>query len=86
MQAREIAQALGRRGGKARAKRLSAAERQRIASLGGQARARSFEIARRIADNFRYVAVVRELQPGRQAVTRLKAFDGPVPGLYRSRS
>ena len=86
MQAREIAQALGRRGGKARAKRLSAAERQRIASLGGRARARSFEIARRIADNFRYVAAVRELQPRRETLTRLKTFDGPVPGLYRSRS
>ena len=61
MKTQDMAKALGQRGGQARARRLLAEEKQRIASLGGQARAESFLLKRRIAKNFRYVAVVREL-------------------------
>ena len=61
MNASQMARALGRRGGRARGKRLSRAEKKRIASLGGKARARSLLAARRISDNFRYVAVLDEL-------------------------
>ncbi len=86
MNAREIARVLGSRGGHARARRLSADDRQRIASLGGQARRRSFESARRIADNFRYVASINELQARSQKVPKLKTFAGPLPGVYASRS
>jgi len=42
--------------------------------------------ARRIAANFRYVAAVNELRRRRVAVRRLKAFAGPLPGIYRSRA
>jgi len=84
MNAREIARALGRRGGRARARRLSAAERSRVASLGGKARAASVVAARRIAVNLSYAAVLRELQ-GPTDVTRLRTFDGPLPGVDPSR-
>jgi hypothetical protein len=81
MKTREMARMLGRRGGQARARRLSAAERTRIASLGGEARRRSLEAARRVADNLAYAAAVAELR-GRRRVTRMKTFKGPLPGLY----
>ena len=85
MSTRDAARELGRRGGHARARRLSREERQRIASLGGQARRHSLELARRITDNLRYAATVVELQ-GRPDVVRVKAFKGPLPGLYPKRS
>ena len=81
MNASDMARALGRRGGRARSRRLSAAEKKRVASLGAQARLRSLDAARRIADNFRYAAAVAELGE-RPAVRRVKAFAGPLPGLY----
>lgn len=82
MNARTMARALGRRGGRARAQRLSREDRRRVASLGGKARLRSLQAARRIADNLRYVAVLRELHGRPARVTRLSAFDGPLPGVY----
>ena len=81
MNASDMARALGRRGGRARGRRLSAAEKKRIASLGAQARLRSLHAARRIADNFRYAAAVADLR-GRPAVGSVKTFAGPLPGLY----
>jgi hypothetical protein len=78
------ARILGRRGGQARAERLSAEERRRIASLGGQARMRAIRIVRRMADTLDYAAAVAELQ-GRPAVVRMKTFKGPLPGLYPGR-
>ena len=82
MNATEMARALGRKGGRARGRRLSAAERKRIASLGGKARAQSLQAARRIADNFRYAAAVEGLRGHPAAVRRLSAFAGPLPGIY----
>jgi len=84
MDSREIARALGRRGGRTRAKRLSASERERIASLGGKARATSLLAARRIAANLRYAALLRDLRRPTD-VKRLRAFEGPLPGIYPSR-
>jgi hypothetical protein len=81
-----IAKELGRRGGHVRAARLSAAERTRIASLGAAARRQSFEVARRIADNFKYAAAMTSLRGGASAVTRMKRFAGPLPGIYRKGS
>lgn len=81
MDTREMARALGRRGGKARARNLSADDRRRIAALGGAARRRSLDAAQRHADNFMYAAMVRELQPP-PPVKRVRTFDGPLPGLY----
>lgn len=81
MDTREMARALGRRGGRARARNLSSDERRRIAALGGAARRRSLKLAQRHRDNFVYAAIVLELQP-RPRVDRMRTFDGPLPGLY----
>ena len=77
----EMARALGRKGGKARAARLVPAEKRRIAALGGRARALSLHAGRRIAENFRYVEVMDALRP-RPPVMRLHVFAGPLPGLH----
>ena len=82
MNARDMARALGRRGGRIRAQRLSAARKKQIASLGGTARARSLQVARRIEDNFRYAAAVASLRGPARTVTRRKQFDGRLPGIY----
>ena len=82
MNASEMARALGRSGGRARGKRLSAADKKRIASLGGKARFQSLQATRRIADNFRYAAVLDDLRGQPTAVRRLSAFAGPLPGIY----
>ncbi len=82
MNASHMARALGRRGGRARSQRLSVAEKKRIASLGGQARLQSRQAARRIADNFRYAAVLADLRGHPAAVRRLRRFAGPLPGVY----
>lgn len=76
-----MARALGRRGGRARARNLTAEQRRRIAALGGVARRRSFDFARRHSDNFTYAAVVLELQPPPR-VEGMRTFNGPLPGLY----
>lgn len=82
MNPREIARALGRRGGRMRARRLSVEDRRRIASLGGKARLHSLSAARRIADNLRYAAAFVELRGQSPHVTRLRAFEGRLPGIY----
>jgi hypothetical protein len=82
MDTKAMARALGRRGGQARARRLSARERARIASLGGQARRRAIEATRRIDDNFRYAAAVDALHGKPPRVVRVRTFDGPLPGIY----
>lgn len=81
----EAARVLGRKGGQSRARRLSVAEKKRIASLGGNARRQSLEAARRIADNFRYAEMFGEFR-GAPAVTRLRAFAGRLPGIYLTRA
>lgn len=77
-----MARALGRRGGRARAERLSAEARRRIASLGGRSRSRSLQAARRVAENLAYAAAILELRGGPAEVTRMKTFPGPLPGIY----
>jgi len=86
MNASEMAKVLGRKGGRTRARRLSVAQRKRIASLGGQARRESLEAARRIAANFRYAAVLDELRGQQATVERLRVFAGPLPGIYSTGS
>jgi hypothetical protein len=81
MNPRDMARALGRRGGRARARNTTADDRRRIAALGGAARRRSLELARRHADNFIYAAMVLELQPP-PPVERMRTFAGPLPGIY----
>lgn len=80
------AKEMGRRGGQARAQRLSAERRRQIASLGGTARHRSLLVARRIDENLRYAAAVLELRGTPTEVVRVMAFDGRLPGLYPDRS
>lgn len=81
-----MARAMGRRGGLARARRLSVERRRQIASLGGQARHRSLLLARRIADNLLYAAAIEELRGGPREIRRVRTFTGPLPGLYPDRS
>lgn len=82
MNTRDMAKALGRRGGQSRAQRLPAARREQIASLGGTARARSLKVTRRIDDNFRYAAAVASLHGSSRVRTRRTRLDGRLPGLY----
>jgi hypothetical protein len=77
-----LARALGQRGGLSRARRLPAVDKARIASMGGHARRESLRIARRIADNFHYLAAVDELRP-LPAVRRLRTCRARLPGIYR---
>jgi hypothetical protein len=79
-----LARALGRRGGLSRARRLTPAHKARIASLGGHARRESLQAARRIADNFHYLAAVLELRPA-PPVKRLRECRARLPGIYRPR-
>jgi hypothetical protein len=81
MKASAIAKLLGRRGGRARAVRISSAEKRRIASLGGKARLESLEAERRILRNLRYAALVGELR-GRRPPKRVRRVTGRLPGLY----
>jgi hypothetical protein len=76
---------MGRRGGQARARRLSAERRREIASLGGRARSSSLVAARRILENLDYAAAVVELRGGPARVVRMKSFSGRLPGLYPER-
>jgi hypothetical protein len=86
MDVSEIAKALGRRGGQARSARLSAADKQRIAGLGGRARRQSLEAARRIADNFRYADAVAELRGRKVVVKRSRTVTERLPGIYPGRA
>jgi len=65
-----------------RALRLPPGDRRRIASLGGKARAKSLQTARRIDANLRYAALLPDLQGASTEVERLGSFEGPLPGIY----
>ena len=80
-----MARMLGRRGGRTRARRLTPGRKQQIASLGGAARARSLEAARRIDTNLRYATAVVVLRGPADPVVRMKRFGGRLPGIYRGR-
>jgi len=81
----ELAATLGRRGGRARAARLSPERRRQIAAAGAAARRQSLEAARRIAVNFRYAAAVQQLRGLRAPVRRVSACRAPLPGIYPER-
>jgi hypothetical protein len=85
MNTRDMARALGRRGGRARARNLTADERRRIAALGGAARRRSLEAGERLTANFVYAAIVRELQglPVGQGTTDVDEVAHLTSGLQR---
>lgn len=81
-----MARAMGRRGGRARARRLSPERRRQIASLGGQARQSSLLAARRLVENLLHAAAVEELRGEAREILRMKTFNGRLPGLYERRS
>lgn len=81
----ELAAALGRRGGQARAARLSPERRREIAAAGAAARRASLEAARRIEVNFRYRDLVLALAPPAPKVRRVATCRGPLPGIYPER-
>ena len=56
-----FAKALGKRGGLARARRLSPEKKKAIASLGGIARSESNSIVKKIEENFRYLETIRQM-------------------------
>ena len=68
-----------------RALLLSVGERRRIASAGGKARSTSLQAARRIAANLRYAALLQDLRGQSTDVRRLRAFEGPLPGIYATK-
>jgi len=78
----ELAAALGRRGGRARAARLSPERRREIAARGAAARKQSLEAARRIEINFRYAAAVAELRGPAPPVRRVSRCRTRLPGIY----
>lgn len=80
-----MARAMGRRGGRARARRLSAERRREIASLGGRARQRSLLATRRLVENLLFAAAALALRPEGPKVLRTKTFTGQLPGLYDHR-
>ena len=81
----DLAAALGRRGGMARAARLSPDRKRQIAAAGADARRRSLEAARRIAVNFSYVAAVEALRGAPPAVRRVTTCRHRLPGIYPER-
>lgn len=82
MDASAIARELGRRGGRARAGRLTAERRRQIAVLGGRARQASLLVTRRLEENLLYAAATAELRGETSKVLRMRSFTGRLPGLY----
>lgn len=77
----DMARSLGRKGGRARAARLSTEDRKRIASMGGKARLESLRAARRMVETLRYAAAVEALQARAGVVERVNTFEGPLPSI-----
>jgi hypothetical protein len=77
-----LAKIPGRLGGRARAKRLSVEHKKKIASLGGRSRSKSLQAARRIVENFLYVAAIRDLAGKSYKIRRVKTFKNRLPGIY----
>ncbi len=80
----DLARMLGQRGGRARAARLTDARKRHIAALGGRARRDSLQAARRISENFRYVAAMDALRGGRPRAKQLAAVAGRLPDVSRT--
>lgn len=81
MNINNIAKKLGQRGGRARAKKLGAKERSRIASQGGEARAESYRAKRIIEENFAYLEFIESFLP-KPKVKRVSQVQGRLPGIY----
>lgn len=77
----QIAKTLGRKGGLARAKKLSAEQRKKIAARGGYVKSISAKAERRILDNLLWLDTLRELRkaPPVKSVSRISY---KLPGIY----
>lgn len=83
MNTRQIAKALGRKGGLARAKKLSAEQRRKIAALGGEVKALSNKANDRIESNFRFARTMKLLRKT-PAVISVSRINNPLPEIYVS--
>jgi len=81
MNASQIARTLGRKGGLARAKKLSKEQRKKIASLGGRTKALSAKAQERIESNFRFAETLKLLRPAPK-VKSVSHAKRPLPGVY----
>lgn len=81
MKLKNMAKELGRRGGRARARKLSTEQKVKIASLGGSTRAQSFLLAKRIRENFAYFEIVQTLAPKRSQVSRVSVVRNKLPEI-----
>ncbi|PIR25193.1 MAG: hypothetical protein COX62_08075 [Deltaproteobacteria bacterium CG_4_10_14_0_2_um_filter_43_8] len=81
MSLHQYAKILGRRGGQARAKTLSAEQKKNIAAQGAKARIQSLQIAQRIETNFRYLKAIHELSLPPKVKSR-KTAPEKLPGVY----
>ncbi len=79
MNASQLAKKLGRRGGMARAKKLSAERRREIASRGGLSKALSAKAEQRIHKNFKYLAAVKSLRKLPKPKSSSRVY-GTLPG------
>lgn len=81
MNINQIAKALGRKGGLARAKKLSAEQRRKISTRGGQIKAISAKAEQRILDNLLWLETLRELRKVNpvKSVSRVR---NKLPGIY----
>ena len=82
----QVAAAMGRRGGRARAARLSPERRRQIAAAGAAARKASLDAARRLTVNFSYAAAVEALRGTPPAVRRVATCRTRLPGIYPERA
>ncbi|MCB1214912.1 MAG: hypothetical protein KDK66_05490 [Deltaproteobacteria bacterium] len=81
MNLHSIAKKLGQKGGRARAKKLSAKVRSQIASSGGKARAESYRAKHIIQSNFAYLEFVETFLP-KPKVKRVNQTQERLPGIY----
>ena len=81
MNHKNIAKILGKRGGLARAKNLSAEKRKAIAKAGAKARMESLKLAKRIEVNFRYLEMLRAFKPVEKSKS-VKTTKSKLPGIY----
>ncbi len=81
MNTREMAKKLGRKGGLARAKNLSAERRRSIASRGGQIKSLSYKANDRIESNFRFSESLKLLRPCPK-VKSVSRVNYALPGVY----
>lgn len=78
---KDIARFLGSRGGKARARNLSALQKKQIALLGAKARLLSLEATKRIRRNFHYNEAIHQLRGKAPKVSRLKTCKHSLPRI-----